>query len=71
MKLVQVTFTAFRHDADGTQTSRSTDRVYLRMLDNIAEDARRGAYDLGLLLTIQHIAELQGYSRAQIESIVY
>lgn len=69
MKIMQITFEAIRRDADGFEIERTTDRAYIKMRDSIAQDAQKGIYDISLKLAIQHIAELQGYSYAQIISI--
>ena len=69
MKLLQITYTAVRRDADGIDSPLVTDFVYLKMRDDIAQDAQNGIYDMSLILAIQHIAELQGYNIAHITSI--
>ena len=69
MRILQITFEAIRKDADDFEKEWITDRVYLKMRDDIAQDAQNGIYDMSLILAIQHIAELQGYNIAHITSI--
>lgn len=69
MRILQITFEAIRRDADGFEKERTTDRAYIKMRDDIAQDAQNGIYDMSLILAIQHIAELQGYNIAHITSI--
>lgn len=71
MKIVQITYTMTRRDINGQDIDERTERVYLTMLDDIAEQARQGVIDIGITLTMQHIAELQGYSFKRVQSVFY
>lgn len=71
MIITQITFNAVKRDCDGIETERITDRVYLKMRKETAEDAKKGKMDISLFLALQHIAELQGYSLAGISDITY
>lgn len=71
MTLTEITYTMTRRDADGQEIDRKEERVYLRMRTETAESAKAGKVPLELSLTMQHIAELQGYSYAGITDITY
>ena len=71
MKLCEIAYNIVKRDPDGMETYRKEERVYLRLMDEIADAAKQGQYDFGLTLTMQHIAELQGYSFAGITDITY
>ena len=71
MILTEIAFTMIRRDTEGEETERKTDHVYLKMRQETAESIKQGRTPLDVSLTMQHIAELQGYSFAGITDITY
>lgn len=71
MILTEIAFTMIRRDTEGEEKERHTDHVYLKMREEVAESIKQGKPPLDVTLTMQDIAELQGYSYAGIEHITY
>lgn len=71
MILTEITFTMIKRDTKGEKKERRTGHVYLTMREEVAESIKQGKTPLDVSLTMQHIAELQGYSFAGIEHITY
>lgn len=71
MILTEIAYTMIKRDTEGEETDRHTDHVYLKMREETAESIKQGKTPFDVTLTMQHIAELQGYSFAGIEHITY
>lgn len=69
--LTEIAYTMIRRDANGEETERKADHVYLKMREEVVECIKHGKIPLEVTLTMQHIAELQGYNFAGVEHITY
>lgn len=70
MILTEIAYTMIRRDTEGEETDRRTDHVYLKMRKEVADCIKHGKIPLEVTLTMQHIAELQGYNFAEINHII-
>lgn len=71
MILTEIAYTIIRRDTEGEEKDKRADHIYLKMREETAESIKQGKTPFDVTLTMQHIAELQGYSFAGIDHITY